>query len=536
MDRRLIRTAVFGSPDSDEPALCPETPEELDVFRREYENVTIWCGTMFEGGCGRQLMTRRCTDKICHFAHYGSGGEVHSCGRKERGKDSANHLFTKAHLASWLRTRDIAAEFTYPEPRGSAVVVHLEDGRTILVHLDRNRPVDWVGGAWETILGPGVGMPPGLLAQRGYVHRIRFDDRPGGGRTMQFGTEVPGEGTTWGSLDDVILTDENLLTATKPVILAAPVADARQVITPAERAIVTVSPSQAGILPGARRSDDVRQTLLRLDIALRDHPRRVWPAVEAVRQLLEAGPTPADAARLRVALGRSERWLEERARRRRTVVERLKEQPAPQLYWQAVDLVRDPDASAEEKDAVAAAQAHLQRIEREQREAREAERAARREAQQREWAERAERAAAEERERAERRAAEERERAEAQERALRQAHLEKTKSLAPAVRGALKKAAREQRTTTLPEIQQKTGLNQLGRLSYEDQVELLVAVDSDTAPDRPLWSALLAATGDGAALHLHRDVAQRLGRPMPDSDLDLLRLLADERSRLHRPW
>ncbi|WP_191876586.1 hypothetical protein [Streptomyces filipinensis] len=120
------------------------------------------------------------------------------CGRKGRGKDSANHLFTKAHLASWLRARDIAAEFIYPELRGSAVVVHLEDGRTVLVHLDRNRPVDWDGGVWETILGPGVGVPPGPLAQRGYVHRIRFDDRPGGGRTMQFGTEVPGEGTTCG--------------------------------------------------------------------------------------------------------------------------------------------------------------------------------------------------------------------------------------------------------------------------------------------------------------------------------------------------
>lgn len=288
MDRRLIRTAVFGSPDSDEPALCPETPEELDVFRREHENVTIWCGTMFEGGCGRQLMTRRCTDKICHFAHYGSGGEGHLCGRTERGKDSANHLFTKAHLASWLRTRDIAAEFTYPEPRGSAVVVHLADGRTLLVHLDRNRPVDWDGGAWETILGPGVSMPAGLLAQRGYVHRIRFDDRPGGGRTMQFGTEVPGEGTTWGNLNDVVLTDENLLTATKPVILPAPVADARQAITHAERAIVTVARTTTGTVPGARRSDDVRQALLRLASPCATIPggsRRQWrPSDNSLRR------------------------------------------------------------------------------------------------------------------------------------------------------------------------------------------------------------------------------------------------------------
>ncbi|MFD8609607.1 hypothetical protein [Streptomyces sp. NPDC059631] len=522
MDRRLIRTAVFGSPDSDEPALCPETPQELDVFRREHENVTIWCGTMFEGGCGRQLMTRRCTDKICHFAHYGSGGETHLCGRKERGKDSANHLFTKAHLASWLRARDIAADFTYPEPRGCAVVIRLADGRTLLVHLDRSRPVDWDGGAWETILGPGVGMPPGLLAQRGYVHRIRFEDRPGGGRLMQFGTEVPGEGTTWGSLDDVVLTDENLLTATKPVILAAPAAEAQQTPTRAERAIVTVAPSTAGTVPGARRSDEARQVLLRLDIALRDHPRRVWPAVGAVRQLLEAGPEPADAARLRIALGRGERWLQERARRRKTVVERLKEQPAPELYRQAVDLVRDPDASAEEKEAVAAAQAHLRRIEEQQRAARERERTARREAH--------------EREREQQRKAAERKRAAAQEHALHQARVEKTKNLAPAVRGALKKAAREQRTTSLPEIQQKTGLNQLGRLNYEDRLELLVTVDSDTAPDSPLWSTLLAAAGEDAALHLHRDVAERLGRSLPVSDADLLHQLSVDCTELHRRW
>ncbi|WP_077800620.1 hypothetical protein [Streptomyces sp. JHA26] len=76
----------------------------------------------------------------------------------------------------------------------------------------------------------------------------------------------------------------------------------------------------------------------------------------------------------------------------------------------------------------------------------------------------------------------------------------------------------------------------MGRLSYEDKVELLVAVDRTTAPDGPLWSALLAATGDAAGLRLHRDVAQRLGRPLPVSDADLLRQLSAERTAFHRPW
>jgi hypothetical protein len=234
MDRRLIRTAVFGSPDSDEPALCPETVEELDAFRLEHENVTIWCGTMFEGGCGRQLMTRRCTDKICHFAHYGTSGSDHRCGRKERGEDSANHLFAKAHLASWLRAQNTVAEFTYPEPRGSAVTARLEDGRTLLVHLDRNWPVAWENDAWETILGPGVRIAPGLLAQRGYVHRIRFENRPESGRAIRFGTEVPGTGTAWGSLDEVTLTSEGLVTSTKPAAVAAPAATVQQETAPAE--------------------------------------------------------------------------------------------------------------------------------------------------------------------------------------------------------------------------------------------------------------------------------------------------------------
>ncbi|CAL9668466.1 hypothetical protein SUDANB176_07343 [Streptomyces sp. enrichment culture] len=124
-------------------------------------------------------------------------------------------------------------------------------------------------------------------------------------------------------------------------------------------------------------------------------------------------------------------------------MELLKEQPAPQLYGQAVDLVRDPEVLAEGKEAVAAAQTYLRRIEEQQRAARERERAARREAQERERAARAARYASEKPQRAEQGEAEEGEKAAARERALHQARLEKTKSLAPAVRGALKKAARE---------------------------------------------------------------------------------------------
>ncbi|MFB7574866.1 hypothetical protein [Streptomyces sp. NPDC056165] len=200
----------------------------------------------------------------------------------------------------------------------------------------------------------------------------------------------------------------------------------------------------------------------------------------------------------------------------------MQERPTPELYKQAAELVQDPDAAAEEWEIVAAAEARARRVQEQERAARERERAVRREA--------------EERERAERREAEERERAEARERSVHQARVEKAQKLAPAVRGALKKAVREQRTTTWSEIQQKTGLHQLSRLDHQDKVELLVLVESDTDPGNPLRSALLAAAGDGAALRLHRDVSHRLSRPLPASDADLINQLAAERTQLHRPW
>ncbi|MFF3967878.1 hypothetical protein ACFYZI_40780 [Streptomyces griseorubiginosus] len=521
MDRRLIQTAVFGSPDSDEPALCPETVEELDAFRSEHADIPIWCGTKFEGGCGRRLTTRRCTDKICHFAHYGSGGDGRPCGRKEHGKDSANHLFAKAHLAAWLQEQGITAEFTYPEPLGSAVLVRVEDGRTLLVHLDKAQPVDWGSGMWETILGPGVRVNPGVLAQRGYVHRVRFEDRPGRGRIMKFGTEIPGKGSTWGSLAEAVLTSNGLLTEARPTAVApVPPVVAQPVSVPAERAIVAVTPSVSRA--AARQADPVQQALLHLEVALRDYPERIPAAVEAIRQLLAIGQRPENVGRLRLALTRGEGWLEDRARRRRAVVQRLKRQPSAELYEQAVRLVRDRDASDEERQIVAAAEVHVRRVQEQEREARERAMA--------KWR------AAEERKRTERQEAQQREWAQARERHTHQARVERVEKFVLAVRGALKKAAREQRTTTWPEIQRKTGLRPLGRLDDQDKVELLVLVESGTDSDAPLWTALLAAAGDSAGLRLYREVANRLSRPLPDGDADLFNHIADAHTKLHRPW
>ncbi|MFC9595624.1 hypothetical protein ACFTUC_38215 [Streptomyces sp. NPDC056944] len=336
MDRRLIQTAVFGSPDSDEPALCPETPKELEAFRREHTGITIWCGTQFEGGCGRQLTTRLYTDKICHFAHFGSGGAGGPCGRKDRGKDDANHLFAKAHLKAWMRTQGIEAEFTLPEPLGSAVMVHLPDGRMLLVHLDRNQPVTWDPGTWETILGPGV-QDAHALIHRGYLHRVRFADRPGGGRILQFGTEHHGRGTDhWDALEDIVLTADGLAPRTRPAA-GTPAPAPRPVEAPADREIVTITRATAH---DPRRTDPVHELLRHLDID-HDSPRKIKEVIEAIPRLLETDLHPDDANRLRVALPKCLRRLEIHAERLHKVMQQLREKPTEALYYEAVRLLED---------------------------------------------------------------------------------------------------------------------------------------------------------------------------------------------------
>ncbi|WP_371558571.1 small VCP/p97-interacting protein (plasmid) [Streptomyces longwoodensis] len=545
MDRRLIRTAVFGSPDSDDPALCPETPDELDAFRLEHADVTIWCGTMFEGGCGRRLTTRRCTDKICHFAHYGTSDESVRCTRTARGKDSADHLYAKAHLAAWLRTQGLTAQFTYPEPLGSALLVHLEDGRTLLVHLDRNQPADWNSDSWEIILGPGVLVPAGILNERGYVQRLRFEDRPGGGRVMRFGTEHPGQGTTWDSLESVTLTPRGLKTTTRPDAVRAPLTEdprPQQPPAPARGTIIDIA-SQPIRASSSRQDDAVKLAVMHLDRALREQPELLYTRVGAIKRLLEKDHLPENVARLRLALKRGQAGLDQRTQERQSLLQQLQQTPTDALLTRVSMLMNDANVSSAEREMHRVAREKCnaeQAVRRRQRQEQSAAQRRQREAEQRAWREQRTLAreqeqaeqhalweqheAAREREEAERRERAEREEARRQAAALQaeKERAEKIAYLAPFVLGALKKAARERRVTTWLEIRERTGQRDLTRLSYEDRLSVLQAVEKKTKPDAPLWSAILAATGTPEALNLYRDLATLLHRPVPHDDTELL--------------
>jgi hypothetical protein len=346
---------------------------------------------------------------------------------------------------------------------------------------------------------------------------------------MQFGTEIHGQGTDrWDSFDDIVLTPEGLVSKTVPNAVLALATAQQSASGPTEREIVTVIPHRAHI---SRRANPVQEVLRHLDV---DHgsPKNIRASVTAVQQLLERNLAPDDTNRLRLALRKCERRLEEHARHRRKVVQQLEEKPTKALYYKAVGLIKDdPDVSQEEKDVVAAFAARMQQARVQERAARKRARQEGREAEERE---REVRRRALERERAEEAAARERALAKARERFVQRARVEKVEKLAPAVRGALKKAARESRTTTWPELQEKTGMRQLGYLDHADKVELLALVEANTAPEEPLWSTLLTAVDDSDSLRLHRDISRLLGRPLPLSDADLVNQLATEQSQLHR--
>ncbi|WP_157901860.1 hypothetical protein [Streptomyces kanasensis] len=230
-----------------------------------------------------------------------------------------------------------------------------------------------------------------------------------------------------------------------------------------------------------------------------------------------------DTDSLEAAVARAKRWQDQRARRRSAVVAALLEDAADgrlsgALLAQAVQLVQDADTPENEKSAVTEIQARAQREREEARRGQAKEAAAREAAEARDLAQHIADAA--------------RTRRELQ---LQADHDDRNKltPVADTVRGALKKAAREGRVTTWPELKQKTGCRELGRLSYLDQAEVLVLVDAQTRPEAPRWSVLLAPADNSTALRLHRDVSRRLGRPVPEGDADFLNQLTAERTQLH---
>ncbi|MGW1532280.1 hypothetical protein [Streptomyces aureus] len=136
-DTRKVHTAVIGRADSDWPVFLPYDHDDFDRFMRGRTREDFYCGVLL-GGCGKKLTAKRYLDKKCHFAHR---PPVH-CRRTATGEDSADHLYIGQTVQRWLRRQGYRSiEVTYPDlgsGPGGAVEIRFGPGaRLIRVQLAR---------------------------------------------------------------------------------------------------------------------------------------------------------------------------------------------------------------------------------------------------------------------------------------------------------------------------------------------------------------------------------------------------------------
>jgi hypothetical protein len=107
-------------------------------------------------------------------------------------------------------------------------------------------------------------------------------------------------------------------------------------------------------------------------------------------------------------------------------------------------------------------------------------------------------------------------------------------SAAAAVRGALKRAARQQTTTNWHRLEQQLG-TALPHMTIADRIEVLTLVDRATPADQAPLSSLVAA-GDPDMTTAYRTVASALGLDLPADDDDLRDVLEADVQQVHHHW
>ncbi|MGP3777100.1 hypothetical protein ACTWJ8_40330 (plasmid) [Streptomyces sp. SDT5-1] len=585
-DRRLIQTAVCGaSADSDEPVVCPTEPDELDVFRRDYADTRLWCGLLL-GGCGGELATRRCLDnRVCHFYHLPDlTGLLPPCTRRSHGTGSADHLYVKTGTRSWLTQQGHHPAYHFVEddeaPLGSIVDIDLA-GHRLRIHMDPSLPADWNGTAGgELILGPGVPVSPDRLVELGYVNRIRFTTE-GSRRTLEFGTQTPHEGTDWYTPGECEITpDGRLRTPTATRIEHTPTPPPAP--SPGRRAEPVRAPVRAAPRPAARLPLQIGALLRRLNTAVRagdsERARELHDLTKEQRDRCEGAALDL----LNAVLTNAERFLTKQQRLRSLLFGRLKEatqrhdrSTVRSLLPQIQDFLKhDGPPGPEERILMAAARRSLRAVR-----ARETVGVpAARPSDASDGLSKRQRSAlgrarsmlgrlnknrvtsdAERRELVAKLATAldeigdhltDRERRHAQtwigrfpprkpagpSPAPQKPTLapDKLGSAAAAVRGALKKAAREGATTTWRRLEQQLG-GALPNMTHEDQVRLLIAVDEATPSDQALLSSLLAAADTGVRKQ-YPAIAAAAGLEVPDDEDDLRDVLDADVQQLHAHW
>jgi len=115
---------------------------------------------------------------------------------------------------------------------------------------------------------------------------------------------------------------------------------------------------------------------------------------------------------------------------------------------------------------------------------------------------------------------------------LRQVASDVLESAAAAVRGALKKAAREQIVTSWARLERQLG-SALPRMDMADRIQVLVLVDRATPADQALLSSLVIA-GYPEMWTSYRTVGGELGLDIPANDDDLHDVLEADVQQVHQ--
>lgn len=228
VDHRRIQTAVIGSSDSDLAIILPMEAMELTRWRQRHPQYTYWCGTLL-GGCGERLTDRLYESKVCHFAHH----PHHTCTRTANGEESADHLFMRRALRSWMGSRGLKATVRMPgnaATSGGSIDVDPQ-GMARRLHF-RLRPD--LNGSWgpapgeapapreeaDWIFGLGGAVPDVFWNESGYVFRIRFETK-GAERCPYLGVQQRGQVTEWTPFSAAVLTADGLATPAVDKIRAA---------------------------------------------------------------------------------------------------------------------------------------------------------------------------------------------------------------------------------------------------------------------------------------------------------------------------
>lgn len=567
-DARLVQTAVLDTADSEDPVECPTEVPEMLIFRSEHLERTFWCGTWL-GGCGGELTTKLCTDKVCHFAHKADPDAMDSpCRRRSAGAagtGSADHLYIKAALADWMASHKTPGSIRIPQdPSG-----HVRLGAQVTAEPAGHLPLHFIldetampaldQSTAGMVFGENVEPPSRILREHGFVHRVRCVP-DGVHRRTQIGTESADGSIDWRDLtaDDVQLTEHGLSTETSteihrrrtetiPIGARAPRPVAQE--TPALRPAPDPEPAQ---------ESDRNELAAALRTALKEkvgvtqlqrHLDRMESAVRSGATLMETellrhahdvlirlcrgvgASVPATAPRKRAPAKRSTPPPVPFARPRAVRPSRSSVQNAqtsrPQLQSLSPKQKRDTDAAVRKVRGILRKHSRGRTNVLDNRGVRADFAAALDLAQEKllygertsarallaPWSVSSQRPADEKA-------------------GLSPQVLSRT---AVAIRGALKKAARGQRTTSWEQLKDQLG-SALPHMTPAERTEVLTLVDqSSAATDEPLLSVLVAASSPALA-QSYQQVVLNLGMAVPDDNEGLADVIEADTDHVHRFW